>query len=122
MQTLLMMLMIFAVFYFLVIRPQQKKMKEHKGMLGSIRRGDKVVTGGGIVGTVVRVQDDDDVMIEIAEGIKVRVQRSLIANVRSKTEPVREDSKPANDSAPDGAGKGAGAALKALLGGKEKDK
>jgi preprotein translocase subunit YajC len=82
------LILIFIVFYFLLIRPQQKKMKAHKAMLGAIRRGDKVVTGGGIFGTVTKVLDDDDVTVEIANGVKVRVQRSLVSAVMSKTEPV----------------------------------
>ena len=82
------LILIFVVFYFLLIRPQQKKMKEHKAMLGAIRRGDKVVTGGGIIGTVIKVIDDEDVTVEIAEGVKVRVQRGLVSAVMSKTEPV----------------------------------
>ena len=85
------LILIFIVFYFLLIRPQQKKMKAHKAMLGAIRRGDKVVTGGGIFGTVTKVIDDDDVTVEIADGVKVRVQRSLVSAVMSKTEPVSGD-------------------------------
>ena len=85
------LILIFIVFYFLLIRPQQKKMKAHKAMLGAIRRGDKVVTGGGIFGTVTKVLDDYDVTVEIADGVKVRVQRSLVSAVMSKTEPVSGD-------------------------------
>ena len=79
------------MFYFLLIRPQQKKMKEQKAMLGSIRRGDKVVTGGGIIGTVSKVIDDEEVTVEIADGVKVRVMRALLSTVRSQTEPVNDD-------------------------------
>ncbi len=82
------LILIFIVFYFLLIRPQQKKMKDHKAMLGAIRRGDKVVTGGGIIGTVTKVIDDEDVTVEIADGVKVRVQRGLVSSVMSRTEPV----------------------------------
>ena len=85
------LILIFIVFYFLLIRPQQKKMKEQKAMLGAIRRGDKVVTGGGIIGTVSKVIDDEEVTVEIADGVKVRVMRALISTVRSKTEPVNDD-------------------------------
>lgn len=87
------LILIFGVFYMLLIRPQQKKMKEHKATLSAIRRGDKVVTGGGIVGTVTKVIDDLDITVEIADGVKVRVQRGLISTVLSKTEPVKEDKK-----------------------------
>jgi preprotein translocase subunit YajC len=81
-------ILIFVVFYFLLIRPQQKKMKQHKEMLAAIRRGDRIVTGGGIIGTVSKVIDDQEVQVEIAEGVRVRVQRALIASVLAKTEPV----------------------------------
>ncbi len=91
------LILIFVVFYFLLIRPQQKKMKAHKSMLGALRRGDKVVTGGGIIGTVTKVIDDHEISVEIADGIKVRVQRSLISSVLSKTEPVNDDKKPDDD-------------------------
>jgi preprotein translocase subunit YajC len=87
------LVLIFVVFYFLLIRPQQKKMKEHKAMLEALRRGDKVVTGGGIVGTVVKVGTDDDVTVEIAEGVRVRVMRGSITSVLSKTEPVKGEDK-----------------------------
>ena len=97
------LLLIFAVFYFLLIRPQQKKMKEHREMLVAVRRGDKVVTGGGIIGTVSKVISDDEIQVEIAEGVKVKIARSTLASVMSKTEPVKdsgETKKPeaANDS------------------------
>ena len=88
-QMFLPLILIGAVFYFLLIRPQQKKMKEHNAMLDAIRRGDRVVTGGGIIGTVSKVVDDDELAIDIADGVKVRVRRSLIANVVSKTEPAK---------------------------------
>ncbi len=91
------LILIFVVFYFLLIRPQQKKMKDHKSMLGALRRGDKVVTGGGIIGTVTKVIDDNEISVEIADGIKVRVQRSLISSVLSKTEPVNDDKKSDDD-------------------------
>lgn len=75
-------ILIFVVFYFLLIRPQQKKMKQHRAMLGQIKRGDRVLTGGGIIGTVTRVKDDtDEVTVEIADGIKVDVLRGTISDV-----------------------------------------
>lgn len=80
--------LIFAVFYFLLIRPQQKKMREHKEMLSAVRRGDRIVTGGGIIGTVSKVVDDNEVQVEIAENVRVRVQRAMISGVLTKTEPV----------------------------------
>jgi preprotein translocase subunit YajC len=87
------LVLIFVVFYFLLIRPQQKKMKEHRSMLDALRRGDKVVTGGGIVGTVIKVGTEDDVTVEIADGVRVRVMRGTITSVLSKSEPVKGDDK-----------------------------
>jgi preprotein translocase subunit YajC len=76
---------IFVVFYFLLIRPQQKKMKEHKNMIASVRRGDRVVTGGGIVGLVTKVISDTEIQVEIAEGVRVKVMKSTIADIPSRT-------------------------------------
>ena len=118
------LILIFVVFYFLLIRPQQKKMKDHKAVLGAIRRGDKVVTGGGIVGTVTKVIDDHEVVVEIADEVKVRVQRHLISSVLAKTEPVKGDKKPGDSTKPEGdASKkpegGIGGFLGGLFGGKK---
>ncbi len=82
------LILIFAIMYFLLIRPQQKKVKEHKAMVAALRRGDLVITQGGIIGKVVKVKDDDEVEVEIAEGVKVRVLRATIGQVLSKTEPA----------------------------------
>lgn len=82
------LILIFVVFYFLLIRPQQKKMKEHKAMLEAVRRGDRVVTGGGIIGTVIKVGPEDEVTVEIAENVRVRCLRSTINLVLAKTEPA----------------------------------
>lgn len=79
--------LIFVVFYFFLIRPQQKKAKETKSMLEAIRRGDRVVTGGGIIGTVAKV-NNDEVLIDIADNTRVRVVRSTIVNVLAKTAPA----------------------------------
>ena len=87
------MALIFAVFYFLLIRPQQKKAKQHREMLGGIRRGDKIVTGGGIYGTVTKVVNDSEVVVQIAEAVKVRVVRGTITDVLSKTEPAPRSDK-----------------------------
>ncbi|MGM0585916.1 MAG: preprotein translocase subunit YajC [Pseudomonadota bacterium] len=85
------LILIFVIFYFFLIRPQQKRAKEHKQMLEALRRGDQVVTSGGIVGKVTRVKEgEDEVEVEIADGIKVRVVRQTIANVVSRTEPATE--------------------------------
>ncbi|MBO6558956.1 MAG: preprotein translocase subunit YajC [Nisaea sp.] len=87
------LILIFVVFYFLLIRPQQKRVKEHKEMLSKVRRNDVIVTNGGLVGTVTKViEDKDELLVEIAEGVKVRVVRSMITDVRAKTEPANTDS------------------------------
>jgi preprotein translocase subunit YajC len=86
--TLIFPLIIFAIFYFLMIRPQQRKMKEHKAMIEALRRGDQVLTQGGIIGKVSKVGDDGVVEVEIAEGVKVRIARHTIATVMNKTEPA----------------------------------
>ena len=93
------MLLVLAVFYFLLFRPQQKKQKEHQEMQNAIRRGDKVVTAGGILGTVSKVVDDSVLQVEIAEGVKVRVQKGSISALVSKTEPVKANA--SKDSAND---------------------
>jgi preprotein translocase subunit YajC len=80
---------IVAIMYFLVIRPQQARVKAHQQMVEALRRGDQVVTSGGIVGKVVKVEDGE-ATIEIAEGVKVRVIKHTIMEVRSKSEPAKE--------------------------------
>lgn len=82
------LILIFAIMYFLLIRPQQKKLKEHKAMVDALRRGDQVITQGGIVGKVTKVKEGEDVEVEIAEGVKVRVLRHSIQQVMNKTEPA----------------------------------
>lgn len=82
------LILIFVIMYFLLIRPQQKRVKDHKKMVETLRRGDQVVTAGGLVGKVVKVREDDELEVELTEGVKVRVVRSTIAQVRSKTEPA----------------------------------
>jgi len=116
---LLPLVLIFVVFYFLLIRPQQKKMKEHKEMLGNVRRGDKIVSAGGIIGTVVKVNDaNDELTVEIAENVKVKMRRAMVAENLAKTEPVA--AKPDEGGNDDGGEKKEGGAtgLKKLLGGK----
>lgn len=82
------LILIFAIMYFLLIRPQQKKLKDHKAMVEALRRGDQVLTQGGIMGKVLKVNDDGILEVEIADGVKVRVLRSSISQVMSKTEPA----------------------------------
>ena len=83
-------LALFAIMYFLLIRPQQKKLKDHQALISALRRGDMVVTAGGILGKVTKVKDDgNEVEVEIATGINVRVLKSTITSVISKTEPAK---------------------------------
>lgn len=84
---------IMAVFYFLLIRPQQRKMKEHQELLKKVVKGDTIITSGGLIGKVVKVVDDNELQVEVGENVKVRLLRSGIADVRSKGEPVKSDSK-----------------------------
>jgi preprotein translocase subunit YajC len=108
--------LILVVFYFFLIRPQQQKAKEHKTMLGALRRGDRVVTGGGIIGTIAKVVSDEEVLVEIADGLRVRVVRSTITGVTAKTEPVAAKSDKEKDEAepaPSDADKGKGSTRRA---------
>ena len=83
-------ILIFVIMWFLIIRPQQKRVKTHQEMIKNVRRGDTVVTSGGIIGKVTKVTEDSaDIEVEIAEGVKVKVARSMISDVRSKSEPVK---------------------------------
>ncbi len=84
------MLMVFVIFYFFMIRPQQQRMKQHRAKLDAIRRGDTVVTSGGIIGKVTKVKDDGELEVEIAENTRVRVVKGTIADVHVKGEPVKE--------------------------------
>jgi preprotein translocase subunit YajC len=83
------LVLIFAIMYFLLIRPQQKKMKDLKAMIDALRRGDQVLTGGGIVGKVTKVGDDNTVEVEIATGVTVKIIKSTVVSVMNKTEPAK---------------------------------
>ena len=83
-------ILMFVIFYFFLIRPQQRRMKEHRKMIENLRRGDQVVTSGGILGKVTRVLEEDEVEVQIAEGVKVRLVKSTISAVLAKAEPVKE--------------------------------
>jgi preprotein translocase subunit YajC len=82
------LILIFAIMYFLLIRPQQKKVKELKAMIEALRKGDQVLTQGGIIGKIHRVGDDGVLDIEIADGVKVKVMKHTIVQVMNKTEPA----------------------------------
>ena len=89
--------LIFVIMYFLILRPQQKRVKEHQELVKNVRRGDTVVTNGGLMGKVTKVVDDEQVEIEIADGVRIRQIRQMISTVRSKGEPAKGE--PANDTA-----------------------
>ncbi len=91
MTQLLPFVLIFVIMYFLILRPQQKRVKAHQEMVKNVRRGDTVVTSGGLVGKVTKVIDDDQIEVEIADGIRVRQVRAMVSDVRAKGEPVKED-------------------------------
>ena len=92
------LVLIFIVFYFLLIRPQQAKMKAQKEMLGGVKRGDRVVTGGGIIGLVTKVVSDNELQVELAEGVRVRVLKQTITDIITRGESVR-GGKDADDDA-----------------------
>jgi preprotein translocase subunit YajC len=89
--TLLPLVLIFVVFYFLLIRPQQKKVKEHREMLDKLRRGDKVVTNGGIIGQITKVVNENELDLEIADGVRVRTMRGMISSVYARTEAADDE-------------------------------
>ncbi|MFN3077209.1 MAG: preprotein translocase subunit YajC [Alphaproteobacteria bacterium] len=116
------LILIFIVFYFLLIRPQQKKLKQQREMLAAIRRGDRVLTGGGILGLVTKIVDERELIVEIADNVRVKVLRDTIATVLTKTEPVSGGGKEradndgtTGDAATSDGAKGAAAGLKDLL-------
>ena len=83
--------LIFVIMYFLILRPQQKRAKEHQELVKNLRRGDSVVTSGGLMGKVTKVIDDEQIEVEIADGVRVRQVRSMITGVRAKGEPAKDD-------------------------------
>jgi preprotein translocase subunit YajC len=83
--------LIFVIMYFLILRPQQKRVKQHQELVKNMRRGDTVVTNGGLIGRVVKVVDDHEIEIELADGVRVRQMRSMVNDVRAKGEPVKEE-------------------------------
>ena len=89
------LVLIFGVFYFRLIRPQQKKMKEHRSMVENVRRGDTVVTGGGIIGRVTKVKDEATIQVEISENVRIDVVKGTLTEVRTKSQPASGDAKPA---------------------------
>jgi preprotein translocase subunit YajC len=89
--SLLPFILIFVIMYFLILRPQQKRVKQHQEMVKALRRGDTVVTSGGLIGKVTKVTDDEQIEVEVADGVRIRQMRQMIAEVRAKGEPVKDE-------------------------------
>lgn len=89
--SLLPFVLIFVVLYFLILRPQQRRVKQQQEMISSLRRGDTVVTSGGLIGKISKVIDEREIQVEIADGVRVRVARPMVTEVRAKGEPVKDE-------------------------------
>jgi preprotein translocase subunit YajC len=89
--SLLPFVLIFVIMYFLILRPQQRRVKQHQEMVKNLRRGDNVVTSGGLLGKVTKVVDDDQIEVEIADGVRVRQMKAMVSEVRAKGEPVKDE-------------------------------
>ena len=89
--SLLPFVLIFVIMYFLILRPQQKRVKSHAEMVKNVRRGDTVITNGGLIGKVTKVIDDDQIEIEIADDVRIRQMRQMVTDVRAKGEPVKDE-------------------------------
>jgi preprotein translocase subunit YajC len=89
--SLLPFVLIFVIMYFLILRPQQKRVKQHQEMVTSLRRGDTVVTSGGLVGKISKVVDDAEIELQLADGVRVRQMRAMVSEVRAKGEPVKDE-------------------------------
>ena len=89
--SLLPFVLIFVIMYFLILRPQQKRVKQHQEMVKNVRRGDTVITNGGLVGKVTKVVDDDQVELEISDGVRIRQMKQMITTVRAKGEPAKDE-------------------------------
>ena len=83
--------LIFVIMYFLILRPQQKRVKQHSEMVKNVRRGDSVITSGGLIGKVTKVIDDEQIEVEVADGVRVRQVRSMVSSVQTKGEPVKDE-------------------------------
>ncbi len=116
---LLPLVLIFVVFYFLLIRPQQKKAKMHRTMVEGVKRGDKVITGGGLLGTVTKAPEGNEIQVEIADGVRVKVVRHTLQEILTKPAPASKAGakNPANDAGSSGGqGSGGGSMVSKLLG------
>jgi preprotein translocase subunit YajC len=114
--SLMPLVLIFVVFYFLLIRPQQKKMKQHREMIESLKKGDPVVTSGGIIGKIVRIEPGENIaLVEIAQGVQVKVARNTIAELATKPAPAGATASSINDNRPGAAAQGGAAGFLSRL-------
>lgn len=88
--SLLPFILIFVIMYFLILRPQQKKVKDHQAMIAALRRGDQVTLAGGVIGRITKVIDDTTIELEIADGVRIRAAKQFVSDLRSKSEPADE--------------------------------
>ena len=107
------LILIFGVFYILLIRPQQKKVKLHREMLNNLRRGDKIITSGGIIGTVNKVSDNRELQVQVSENVEIKIAPGMVADLYTSTEPEKKQSVKENHS------EKKGGLLSGLLGKKE---
>ena len=89
--SLLPFILIFVIMYFLILRPQQQRVKQHREMVNALRRGDTVVTSGGLIGKITKVVDDSEVELQLSDGVRVRQMRQMVQEVRAKGEPVKDE-------------------------------
>ncbi len=92
--SLLPFVLIFVIMYFLILRPQQKRVKAHQELVKNVRRGDTVITSGGLIAKVTKVVDDEQIELEVADGVRIRQMRQMISDVRAKGEPVKDEGSP----------------------------
>ena len=88
--TFLPLILIFAVFYFLLIRPQQRKVKQHKEMLSNLKRGDKIITSGGIIGTINKVGNNRELSVQVSENVEIKIAPGMVADLYTSTEPEKK--------------------------------
>jgi preprotein translocase subunit YajC len=89
--SLLPFILIFVIMYFLILRPQQRRVKQHAEMVKALRRGDTVVTSGGLIGKITKVVDENEIEVQIAEGVRIRQMRQMVSEVRAKGEPAKDE-------------------------------
>ena len=114
------LILIFGVFYILLIRPQQKKVKQHREMLSNLRRGDKIITSGGIIGTVNKVADNKELQVQVSENVEIKIAPGMVADLYTSIETEKKQSvKDNKQSVKDNKGESKGGLLSGLLGKKK---